>query len=67
MPPALTAALAKNARAKAAWAALAPSHRREHVGYINDAKKEETRAARVERTVASLLTAKPKPKAKSKK
>jgi hypothetical protein len=57
VPPALARALAKNAAAKRAWQSLAPSHRREHARHINEAKKEETRAARVEKTLKALLTA----------
>ena len=55
LPPELAAAFARNARAKAAWGKLAPSHRREHVKAIGDAKKAETRAARIERTLKMLL------------
>ena len=54
VPAPLVAALKKNRLAKQAWDRLAPSHRREHVKHINEAKKEETRAARVERTIAAL-------------
>ena len=53
-PPLLVAALRKDRVAKAAWEALAPSHRREHVRHINDAKKDETRQARVTRTLEML-------------
>jgi hypothetical protein len=55
LPPELATALAKNSRARAAWDKLAPSHRREHVNAINDAKKPETRKSRIERTLAMLL------------
>jgi uncharacterized protein YdeI (YjbR/CyaY-like superfamily) len=33
---------------------LSFSHRREYVGYIVEAKKEETRAPRVEKTIQAL-------------
>jgi hypothetical protein len=56
VPAPLAKALQKSRSAKAAWDRLAPSHRREHVKYINEAKKEETRAARVERTIKTLTT-----------
>lgn len=35
------------------FAALPPSHRREHLGYIDEAVKAETRARRIVRTIAS--------------
>jgi hypothetical protein len=54
LPPELAAALKKNAKLQAAWNELAPSHRREHVKHINEAKKAETRAARVDKTLAAL-------------
>jgi uncharacterized protein YdeI (YjbR/CyaY-like superfamily) len=50
----LAKALAKDAAARKAWQTLAPSHRREHVRAINEAKREETRRARVERTLQML-------------
>lgn len=37
-----------------AFAALSYSHQREHVGYIDEAKKPETRARRIERTIDRL-------------
>jgi hypothetical protein len=55
VPRLLAAALAGNAAARQAWDALAPSHRREHNRYVGEAKKDETRRARVERTVRALL------------
>ncbi len=58
LPPELERAFAKNAAAKAAWAKLAPSHRREHVKAIDEAKKPETRATRIERTLAMLAAKK---------
>ncbi|MGZ3406644.1 MAG: YdeI/OmpD-associated family protein [Polyangia bacterium] len=54
LPPELAVALEKNARAKAAWEKLAPSHRREHVKAIDEAKRPETRRARIERALAML-------------
>jgi Bacteriocin-protection, YdeI or OmpD-Associated/Domain of unknown function (DUF1905) len=65
VPPLLAKALRKRPRAQAAWKTLAPSHRREHARYINDAKKEETRAVRVARTIDALearAAAKPTPR-----
>jgi hypothetical protein len=54
VPPELSRALRRNKRAAAAFAALAPSHRREHVGFVTEAKKPETRARRIEQTIAAL-------------
>ena len=66
VPEILAEALAKNRAAKEAFARLAPSHRREHVRYIGEAKRAETQAARVDKTLAMLLAPKPKPKSKLK-
>lgn len=55
-PPDLAKALAKNAAAKKAWEALAPSHKREHANAILEAKRPETRARRIEKTVEMLTT-----------
>lgn len=55
LPPELAAALRTNARARAAWDKLAPSHRREHVKAIDGAKRPETRKTRIERTLKMLL------------
>lgn len=53
-PPELVKAFQEDATLKAAWDKQAPSHRREHVKYIDEAKKPETRTARIERTLAAL-------------
>jgi len=39
---------------RAAWDKLSPSHKREHVKHVIDAKKPETRAKRIASTVAAL-------------
>ena len=54
VPPALKDALAKNAKALAFFESLAPSHRREYAEWIAEAKRADTVARRVERTVAQL-------------
>jgi len=54
VPPELTKALKRNRAARAVWDGLSFSHRREYVGYIVEAKKEETRARRIERTIQAL-------------
>jgi uncharacterized protein YdeI (YjbR/CyaY-like superfamily) len=51
VPPELTAALQKNRKARAAFDAFPPSHRREYCEWIGEAKRAETRATRVEQAV----------------
>src|SRR5687768_10808963 len=46
-PPAFAAALKKNKKAHAAFNAFSPSHRREYVEWIADAKQEATRERRI--------------------
>jgi hypothetical protein len=57
VPADVKRALAKNKRALAAFEKLAPSHRREHLRVITEAKKPETRARRIERMIEKLLEA----------
>ncbi len=47
MPRELTAALAKNARAKATFDRFSPSQRREYIEWIAEAKRPETRVRRL--------------------
>ena len=58
IPPELSAALAKNKKAKAAYDAFPPSHRREYNEWIGEAKREETRAARVQQAVEWIVEGK---------
>jgi uncharacterized protein YdeI (YjbR/CyaY-like superfamily) len=51
VPQELAAALAKNKKARANFDAFPPSHRREYNEWIGDAKRDETRAARVKQAV----------------
>jgi uncharacterized protein YdeI (YjbR/CyaY-like superfamily) len=51
VPPELVAALAKNKKAQSAFKAFPPSHRREYNEWIGEAKREETRAARVKQAI----------------
>ena len=51
LPEALAAALAADPAAKAAFDVLAPSHRKEFARWVEDAKREETRRARVEQSL----------------
>ena len=51
-PADLAAGLKKSAKASAAWEAFAPSHRREYIEWITEAKRPETRAERLKTTLA---------------
>jgi uncharacterized protein YdeI (YjbR/CyaY-like superfamily) len=55
VPRELAAALETNPAARAAWEKLAPSHRREYVGYITEAKKPETRARRASSSIERIV------------
>jgi antitoxin component of MazEF toxin-antitoxin module len=59
-PELLAEALRRDRDAAATWERLAPSHRREYVGYIREARKEETRVRRVRRTIEELAGRNPK-------
>ncbi len=54
IPVELRRALARSPKAKAAFDKFPPSHKREVIGYIIEAKKPETRERRAART-AELL------------
>jgi Bacteriocin-protection, YdeI or OmpD-Associated/Domain of unknown function (DUF1905) len=54
MPPALTAALADDEQARAAFEALAFTHRKEFARWIEEAKREETRTRRIDKTLEML-------------
>lgn len=51
-PPDLRAGLGRNARARAAWGRFPPSHRREYIEWITEAKRPDTRARRLAKTLA---------------
>jgi len=53
-PEDLAQALAKNDAARALWGSMAPSHRKEYVGWIEEAKRADTRARRVEKAVEMM-------------
>jgi uncharacterized protein YdeI (YjbR/CyaY-like superfamily) len=57
-PDALAAALKKNPRAKKAWDAFAPSHRKEYAAWIAEAKQDATRTRRVEQAMAWMAEGK---------
>jgi uncharacterized protein YdeI (YjbR/CyaY-like superfamily) len=54
VPPAFEAALDAAPAARATFNGFAPSHRREYVEWIADAKREETQAKRIAQAVAWL-------------
>jgi uncharacterized protein YdeI (YjbR/CyaY-like superfamily) len=51
VPPDLSTALQKNAKARAVFEAFAPSHKREYVQWIGEAKTDETRQRRLDQAV----------------
>ncbi|HEX8850387.1 MAG TPA: YdeI/OmpD-associated family protein [Gemmatimonadaceae bacterium] len=58
-PPAdLVAALEKNAKARATFEGFPPSHRREYIEWITEAKREETRQKRLAQTIEWLAEGK---------
>jgi uncharacterized protein YdeI (YjbR/CyaY-like superfamily) len=54
VPTYVTAAVRKNKKAATAFKDLTPSHRREYVEWIADAKGEDTRARRIEKMLTQL-------------
>ena len=60
VPDDLAAALEASPAAAAAFQGFSPSHRREYVEWITEAKREATRAKRVAQAVAWLAEGKPR-------
>lgn len=58
VPPDLQKALAANAKARAAWEKYPYTHRKEFARWLEEAKKQETRAQRLEETVEMLAAGK---------
>ena len=58
VPADLASALAKSKNARTAFTAFSPSHKREYVEWITEAKREETREKRLEQTLALLAEGK---------
>ena len=58
VPADLAAALGRNARARKTFDGFSPSHRREYVEWITEAKREETRARRLKQAVEWLAEGK---------
>ncbi len=54
VPADVKKALARSPAAKAAFEKLSYTHRKEYVRWIEDAKKDETRARRIQKAVATL-------------
>jgi len=59
-PPDLAAALKKNAKARATFEGFSPSHKREYVKWITEAKTEETRKKRLDTAVEWMAEGKPR-------
>jgi uncharacterized protein YdeI (YjbR/CyaY-like superfamily) len=57
-PAGLIAALKKDKKAQAAFDAFPPSHRREYIEWITEAKTEETRQKRIATTLEWLAEGK---------
>lgn len=60
MPTDLAAALKKNAKARATYAGFRPSHQREYLEWITEAKTEETRRKRLDTAVEWMAEGKPR-------
>jgi uncharacterized protein YdeI (YjbR/CyaY-like superfamily) len=58
VPPEFAAALAKNKKAKSAFDAFSPSHQREYIEWIADAKRDETRQRRIKQALEQLAEGK---------
>ena len=54
IPDELQAELAKDSEAKELFLKLSPSHQREYINWIIEAKKESTRAGRVVRVLSMV-------------
>lgn len=57
-PPDLARALRANRTAQAAWDKLSYTHQKEHARAVEEAKRPETRARRIEKAVADLAASK---------
>jgi uncharacterized protein YdhG (YjbR/CyaY superfamily) len=58
VPPDLKAALAKSKKAAATFEAFSYSHKKEYIQWISEAKREETRVARLKQAVAMMAEGK---------
>jgi uncharacterized protein YdeI (YjbR/CyaY-like superfamily) len=60
MHPGLKRALAGNRKAAATFEALGPSHKREYLEWIWEAKRDETRSKRIAQAITWLAESKPR-------
>ena len=60
MPADLAAALAKKPKALANYEAMSPTHRREYLEWVLEARREDTRVRRVAQAVERLLENRPR-------
>jgi uncharacterized protein YdeI (YjbR/CyaY-like superfamily) len=60
VPADLAAAVKKNKKAKATFDKFSPSHRREYIEWVTEAKTDTTRAKRLQQTVEWLAEGKPR-------
>lgn len=60
VPADLRSALARNARARKTFEGFSPSHRREYLEWISEAKRAETRTERLKTTIQWLAEGKPR-------
>ena len=58
VPPELAEGLKRNRKAAATWENFSPSHRREYIEWITEAKRPETREQRLETTLEWLAEGK---------
>jgi len=61
MPADLRKAITSDLKSLAAWEDITSLARNEFICWITDAKKEETRAHRIERTITELMEGKRRP------
>lgn len=59
VPKDLAAALARNKKAKATFDGFPPSHKREYIEWITEAKRDETRSRRLTTAIAQMVEGKP--------
>ena len=57
-PPDLAAALKKNAQARATFDGFSPSHKKEYIEWIVEAKRDETRQRRLSQAIEMLAEGK---------
>jgi uncharacterized protein YdeI (YjbR/CyaY-like superfamily) len=60
MHPELKAALARNKKANATFEAFSPSHKREYMEWVSEAKTDATRERRIEQAIEWLADGKPR-------